>query len=77
MERLVAFLVLMLVLAVCGVGVVVVRADDAAQAQRREQICLARVQASADLAQLAPGARVDVAGRIDLMEKLGAQLDRC
>ena len=84
MDRLVAVLLLVLVLAVTGLGLVVWQADDHARDDARtahrdalEQACLLRVQATATVALMVPGQRVDLDGRLAAVEALGAQIEGC
>jgi hypothetical protein len=77
MERLLAGVLLCLVAAVVGVGVVVYRAADEAAEDRAELACLQRAQATATIALLAPAENVDVQGRLDAIQTLGKQVDAC
>lgn len=76
-EHVIALLLLGLILAACGLGVLVVRADDRARADQREANCLQRIQTTATLALLAPASRVDADGRLSMMQTLGKRLDAC
>jgi len=77
MERLISTLVLCLLLAVIGVGVVVFRASEEAADDRAELACIERAHATATIAMLAPADNVDAQGRLDAMEVLGARLEAC
>jgi hypothetical protein len=77
MERLYFLVMLCLVAAVVGVGVVVYRAAEQAEDDRAELVCLQRAQATATIALLAPAANVDAQGRLDAMQTLGTQVDGC
>ena len=77
MERLHLLVMLCLVAAVVGVGVVVYRAAEQAEDDRAELVCLQRAQATATIAMLAPAANVDAQGRLDAMQTLGNQADAC
>ena len=77
MERLHLLVMLCLVAAVVGVGVVVYRAADEAAEDRAELACLQRAQATATIALLAPAENVDVQGRLDAIQTLGKQVDAC
>jgi len=77
MERLLSVLMLCLVAAVVGVGVVVYSAANEAAEDRAELACLQRAQATATIALLAPEANVDAQGRLDAMQTLGNQVDAC
>ncbi len=77
MERLFFVVMLCMVAAVVGVGVVVYRAADQAEDDRAELVCLQRAQATATIAMLAPAANVDPQGRLDAMKVLGNQIDGC
>lgn len=77
MDRLVATLLLLLIVAVMGVGVVVWRADQRARAHSQELLCLERAHATASIALLAPRSRVDPDGRVAAMQALGNDLEAC
>ena len=77
MERLISVMVLCLLAAVIGVGVVVYAAAEQADDDRRELACLERAQATATIALLAPADNVDAQGRLDAMATLGNQVDAC
>lgn len=77
MERLLSVVLLCLVVAVVGVGVVVHRAAEAAADDRAELACLERAQATATIALLAPEDRVDPEGRLDAIRTLTAEVDGC
>lgn len=77
MNRLISLLLLVLILAVCGLGLLLVRADEQARADRDEMACLQRVATTATVALLAPSSRVDTEGRVEAMSELGGRLDRC
>jgi len=77
MERLLFVVLLCLVTAVVGVGVVVYRAADDAAEDRAELACLQRAQATATIALLAPADNVDPQGRLDAIKTLGRQVDAC
>jgi hypothetical protein len=77
MERLYLLVMLCLVAAVVGVGVVVNRAADQAEDDRAELACLQRAQATATIALLAPPANVDAQGRLDAIKTLSRQVDAC
>lgn len=76
-NRLVAVLLVVILVAVLGVGMVVWRADEAARADRQESICLERAQATAAIALLVPRSEVDEQGRLEAVETLGTQVDAC
>ncbi|MGY2873177.1 hypothetical protein ACVW00_000367 [Marmoricola sp. URHA0025 HA25] len=77
MERLLSTVMLCVVAAVVGVGIVVYRAADQARADRAELACLERAQATATIALLAPQASIDAQGRLTAMKTLSRQLDGC
>jgi hypothetical protein len=77
MERLLSLVLLCLVAAVVGVGVVVYRAAEQADDDRAELACLQRAQTTATIAMLAPAANVDAAGRLAAIKTLGDQADAC
>jgi Na+-transporting methylmalonyl-CoA/oxaloacetate decarboxylase gamma subunit len=77
MERLLFVVLLCLVAAVVGVGVVVYRAAEEADQDRAELACLQRAQATATIALLAPAENVDAQGRLDAIKTLGTQVDAC
>jgi hypothetical protein len=77
MERLYFLVMLCLVAAVVGVGVVVYRAAEQAEDDRAELVCLERAHSTATIAMLAPAANVDPQGRLDAMQTLGNQVDAC
>jgi hypothetical protein len=77
MERLLLVVNLCLVVAVLGVGLVVVRAADEADRDRAELACLQRAQSTATIALLAPEANVDAQGRLDAIKTLSGQVDAC
>ncbi len=77
MERLLFVVLLCLVVAVVGVGVVVFRAADDAAEDRAELACLQRAQATAAIALLAPATNVDPQGRLDAIKTLSRQVDAC
>jgi hypothetical protein len=77
MERLLSVVLLCLVAAVVGVGVVVYRAADEAADDRAELACLQRAQTTATIVLLAPAENVDSQGRLDAMKTLGDQVDAC
>ena len=77
MERLLSVVMLCLVVAVVGVGVVVYRAAEQAADDRAELACLQRAQATATIALLAPADNVDPQGRLDAITTLGKQVDGC
>ena len=77
MDRLVAILLLVLLIAVTGVGFVVWRADQHAREAAERLACIERIEATATVALLTPGDRVDKEGRIDAIGVLGRRLDDC
>jgi hypothetical protein len=77
MERLLSLVMLCLVAAVVGVGVVVHRAAEQADQDRAELACLQRAQATATIALLAPKDQIDDEGRVNAMKTLGGQVDGC
>jgi hypothetical protein len=77
MERLVATLLLVLVIAVVGLGVVTWRADDHAQTRTDRLLCLERAQATAAIVLLTPSERIDEEGRLDAVKTLSARVDAC
>lgn len=77
MERLLFIVLLCLVGAVVGVGVVVHLAAVEADDDRAELACLQRAQATATIAMLAPDANIDAQGRLDAMSTLGQRIDAC
>jgi len=77
MERLQSVLLLCLVAAVVGVGVVDYRAAERAADDQAELECLERAQTTATIAMLAPDADVDAQGRLDAMKALGRRVDDC
>jgi hypothetical protein len=77
MDRLVATLLSVLILAVTGLGFVVWRADQHARDAADRQLCVARADATATIALLAPSASVDPDGRLEAMDTLGDRLDAC
>jgi len=77
MERLISVLVLCLLVAVIGVGVVVHVASEQAADDREELACIERAHATATIAMLAPADNVDAQGRLDAIEVLGARLEAC
>jgi hypothetical protein len=77
MERLLSVLVLCLLVAVIGVGVVVYVASEEAAADRSELACIERTQATATIAMLAPADNVDAEGRLEAIKVLGARLEDC
>ena len=77
MERLLSVVLLCLVAAVVGVGVVVYRAAAEASDDRAELACLQRAQTTATIVLLAPAENVDSQGRLDAMKTLGDQVDAC
>ncbi|MBL8776456.1 MAG: hypothetical protein JNK12_11005 [Acidimicrobiales bacterium] len=77
MQRLFAVLLMTILVAVLGVGLVTWRADEAARADRRELLCLERVQATAAAAALVPNVAVDEQGRLDAARTLGDRVEAC
>ena len=77
MERLLSVVVLCLLVAVIGVGVVVHVAAEEAAEDREELACLQRVQTTATLALLTPEGNIDDAGRLAAIKTLGARVDDC
>lgn len=77
MERLHFVLMLCVVAAVVGVGVVVYRAAEQADQDRAELACLQRAQATATVALLAPEDQIDPQGRLNAMQTLGKRVDDC
>jgi hypothetical protein len=77
MDRLVSVLLLVLIVAVLGVGAVTWRADQQARDRAEELVCLERAHATAAIALLAPGSAVDEQGRLDAMQTLGSRIDKC
>jgi len=76
-NRLAPTLLVVILVAVLGLGVVVWRADEAARADRRRSLCLERAQATATIALLVPRSQIDEQGRLDAVETLGNQVDAC
>lgn len=76
-QRAVSILLLSILVAVLGLGIVTWRADEAARSDREEQLCLERAQASAAVAGLIPRAVIDEQGRIDAARALSDQVDAC
>jgi len=77
MDRLQSVLMLLLIVVVTGVGVVAWRADQNARDSSARLECIARVQATASLALMAPQSRVDEQGRIAAIRTLSQRLDAC
>lgn len=77
MDRLIAILLLVLIVCVAGVGGVVWRADRHADAQGDRQACIAKANATATIALLAPASSVVKEGRLQAMTTLSTALDRC
>jgi ABC-type transport system involved in cytochrome c biogenesis permease component len=77
MERLLSVLVLCLLVAVIGVGVVVYVAAEQAADDRSELACIERAHATATIAMLAPTENVDPQGRLDAIAALGKRIDAC
>jgi hypothetical protein len=77
MERLLFTVLLCLVVAVVGVGVVVHQAAVEADDDRAELACLQHAQTTATIAMLAPDANVDAQGRLDAMTTLSERVDAC
>ena len=77
MDRSIPLLLLVLVVAVLGVGVVTYRADQHARADAARERCLEKAHATATVALLAPAEQVDEQGRLDAMHTLGRQLEAC
>lgn len=77
MERLLSLVLLCLVVAVLGVGVVVYQAAEEADDDRAELACLQRAEATATIAMLAPAANVDAQGRLDAIKTLSERVDAC
>jgi hypothetical protein len=77
MERLLSVVMLCLVVAVVGVGVVVYRAAQEANQDRAELACLQRAQTTATIALLAPAENIDAPGRLAAMKTLGKRVDDC
>jgi hypothetical protein len=77
MDRLVSVLLLVLIASVLGIGVVLVRADQRAHEDAERQACLVRAQATATVALLTPGDRVDAEGRLEAVRVLSERLDAC
>jgi hypothetical protein len=77
MNRVESILLLVLVIAVTGLGVVQFRADQRAREAEKELICVERAHATASIALLTPPDRVDESGRIRAIEVLGNQLEEC
>jgi hypothetical protein len=70
-------LLLVLTVAVVGLGVVVWRADVHARDNAERELCIARANATANIALLAPEGTVDAEGRVTAIQTLGEQLDAC
>ncbi len=77
MERSLLVLLVTLVVAVVGVGVIVWRADQQARSDAAESNCLARVEATAVVALLVPAEQVDADGRLAAVGRLGAEIEAC
>jgi hypothetical protein len=77
MDRLEAVLLVVLVVAVTGLGLVTWRADQEARDASRELACIERAQTTASIALLTPRANVDDQGRLDAIKVLGQQLENC
>ncbi len=77
MDRLVATLLLVLIVAVTGLGVVVWRSDQHAQEHSRTLLCMERLHATAAIGLLAPASKIDPTGRLTAMKTLNQQLKAC
>ena len=77
MIRLIAILLMAVLVAVLGLGVVTWRADQQARADRDELLCLQRAEATAIVAGLVPRSQVDEEGRVDSVRALGTVVDNC
>lgn len=77
MERLLFIVLLCVVSAVVGVGVVVHQAAVEADDDRAELACLQRAETTATIAMLAPDANVDDRGRLSAMTTLSELVDAC
>jgi hypothetical protein len=76
-NRLTDILLLVLIVAVVGLGVVVWRADVHARDASERDLCIARADATATIALLAPAETVDEEGRVSAMKVLGETIDDC
>jgi hypothetical protein len=76
-QRSLLVILVALIVAVVGVGVIVWRADQQARDDAAETHCLERVQATAIVALLVPSAQVDAQGRLDAVERLGNEIEAC
>lgn len=84
MDRVVASLLFVLIVAVTGLGVVTWNADrraheaaSIAEEHADRQACLQRAQATATIALLTPSNRVDAEGRLEAIAILGNRIDEC
>lgn len=77
MTRLTDTLLLVLIVAVVGLGVVVWRADMHARDASERELCIARANATATVALLAPEPSIDEEGRVAAMRTLGERIDAC
>jgi hypothetical protein len=77
MNRLVVALLVVLVVAVTGLGFLVWKADQHAQDAAEKQACLQKAEATGVFSLLTPADRVDKEGRIQLIEVLANQIDAC
>ena len=76
-DRLVAPVLVLLVLAVLGTGVVVWRADVHAREAARRQACLADAQATALTIIVAPAAESDREKRLRAAQQLSQMIAKC
>ena len=77
MERLSSIVLLCLVVAVLGVGLILYRAAEQAEEDRAELVCLQRAETTATIVMLAPSQSVDPQGRLEAMGALGKKVDAC
>ena len=77
MERVLATLLFILIVAVTGLGVVTWRADEHAQRGSARLLCVERAHATATIVLLTPSSRVDVDGRIKAIRTLSESVDAC
>jgi hypothetical protein len=77
MERVVPVLLVVLIVAVVGLGIVEWRADQHAREAADRELCVERAHATATIALLTPAERVDADGRLAAVRSLGAAVDAC
>jgi hypothetical protein len=76
-DRLVAPVLVLLVLAVLGTGLVTWRADVHAREAARHQACLDEAQATALAILVAPAAQSDREKRLTAAQQLSQMIDKC